>query len=145
VSSDPFSAAGENLRRECIRDDAARDQAISALNDLADFCVDGIQRFYGSERTDVYVERRCPSQVSIQFGYRPGSVHRVMHGPWAALFATPSGTLLWASFAGWGPPGEPTPSLDAEPLDAADYRASLTPKLIAFLRDSEQAYRNAPA
>ena len=52
MSIDPFSSVGESFRRECLRNDAARDQAMSALNDLAEFCADGIRSFYDSVKTD---------------------------------------------------------------------------------------------
>jgi hypothetical protein len=118
---------------------------MAELRDLADFCSQAIRNFYGSEQTDVYVEKRGPTQISIQFGYRPGRMHAVLNGPSATLFVYSDGSILWASYTDWQPADSPTPPLVPGMLDGPDYRKSLTPPLIAFLRDSETNYRNATA
>ena len=145
MSGDAFSDAGQEFRRLVIRNSAARDQGAQALAELVPFCQQGIERFYNAARTDVYVERLGDGQASIRYGFRPGKFHKVLHGPWAVIFVTPDGRLLWSETDGWLEPGSPDPPLKAIELDAGSYVDSVTPKLISFLRKSETQYQNATA
>lgn len=145
MSHDPFTSAGEQFRKGAVRDTASRDRSIAELLELATFCAAGVQGFYGGKSSDVYVERIGDAQVSIRFGYRPGKFCRVLTGPFATLFVTPEGKILWACLTRWVEPDATDPPMQAETLDPPDYRASLTPKLIAFLQAAEREYRNCVA
>lgn len=145
MSNDPFSDAGNQFRRDTVRNNAARDQSLAALPALATFCEAGVRRFYGDERTDVYVERFGDGQLSIRFGFRPGKFHRVLTGPWATVFITPDGRVLWSALTRWVEPDVTDPPMQAEALDGNDLEGSLTPRLVQFLQESERQYANSIA
>ena len=145
MANDPFSDAGERLRRDFVRDEARRDQAISALTDLASFCEEAIGRFYRGEQNDVFVEQPANGQLQIRYGLRPGKFDQILNGPFATVFATPDGRLLWGETRGWVASLTPEQDMPGREVDLADLELSVTPLLVAFLQSAEEQYRQVTA
>jgi len=145
MPNDPFKSAGEEFRREEIRNNPARDQGLQAVTELAEFCERGIASFYDRPNPDVYAELVGDSRLMIRFGCRPGKFHPALIGPWAIVLLTPDGRLLWSETDDWLQRGEEVADKQGATLDASDYSKSIAPKLIAFLTKAENQYLNAVA
>jgi hypothetical protein len=141
MADDPFQKAGAEFRKGIIRSEATRDQALEALKDLSQFCLDAIARFYGDPRVDVFVQFNGSNQILIRYGLRPIKFDHMLVGPRASIFVTADGRLMWAKTDRWI---QPLSNLGQDiigvQIELADPRDSLTPLLIEFFQNSETEY-----
>ena len=145
MAKDAFQEAGEDLRAELAAKDAARQGTAKLLPGLADFCKQGIGRFYDGKLTDVRVE--CDShRLVIEFGKRPGGAPagnavQVLHGPAAFIMPRDDGGLGWFQHDGWVEANYLRPTASMEHLTSSDYTCEITKRLIIFLKKAEADYR----
>lgn len=142
MSENPFENAGNEFRDQNLRDGAKHDQSIEQLKRLAVFAEDGVKRFYGTAQSDVYINRVSATQFQVCFGMRPSKHRGILNGPFAQVVIFPDGRIMWAHLTEWHPinSNDNTPFM-ADALDSSDFEASMTPKLIEFLTESERSYQ----
>lgn len=153
MAKDAFEEAGEQFRRQRehlqqakAAKDAARDEAAKSLPQIAEFCKQGIEKFYKDVKSQVCVQltSECVRICFLRRGGRMlpdhgGTPRPEMIGPTATIAVNDGGELYWGAEEGWIKPDADRPVSEGFKLDPTKWAEVLTMNLIAFLKNTEAA------